>query len=205
MLLTCSCSSLYYGTMKKLGKEKRDILVQRLVSGQKAQQEAKKQFQTTLEAFQSITGFNGGDLEKVYKKLNGALEDADDRARQVSEKIDAIEKVGGDMFKEWSQEIDGMWNPTLKSQSLALLRDTRRKHEQHLRTMRQTEEKMTPVLRAFRDQVTFLKHNLNAKAIVSLKQTAAGLDREVTDLVRDLEKSVQEADTLISTLKKDED
>ena len=34
--------------------------------------------------------------------------------------------------------------------------------------MRLTEEKMGPVLRAFRDQVTFLKHNLNAKAMSSL-------------------------------------
>ena len=108
--LLCSCSGLYYGAMKKLGKEKRDILVNRLVSGQKAQQEAKEQFKTTLEVFQSVTGFNGGELEKTYKKLNGTLEDADDRARKVTEKIDAIEKVGNDLFKEWGAEIAAMSN-----------------------------------------------------------------------------------------------
>lgn len=201
----CSCSGFYYGAMKKLGKEKRDILVSRLVSGQKAQEQAKEQIQTTLEAFQNLTGFNGGDLEKIYKKLNGELEDADDRAKKMSEKIDAIEKVGGDLFKEWGTEIESMRNASLRGQSQVLLRDTRRRHLQHLRTMRLSEEKMAPVLRAFRDQVTFLKHNLNAKAISSLKQTAAGLDREVASLVKDLEASVKEADSYIATLAKDSD
>ncbi len=200
-----SCSGLYYGAMKKLGKEKRDILVNRLVSGQKAQQEAKEQFKTTLEVFQSVTGFNGGELEKTYKKLNGTLEDAGDRAKKVTEKIDAIEKVGNDLFKEWGGEIAAMGNASLRNQSQTLLRQTERRHMQHLRTMRISEEKMTPVLRVFRDQVVFLKHNLNAKAISSLKATAAGLDKEVAALVKDLEASVKEADTYIATLSKDSD
>lgn len=201
----CSCSGLYYGAMKKIGKEKRDILVQRLVSGQKAQQEAKEQFKTTLEAFQSVTGFNGGDLEKVYKKLNNELEDAEDRAKKVSDRIDSIQKVGDDLFKEWGKEIEGMWNANLRGQSQTMLRETRRRHERHLQTMRVTEEKMLPVVRAFRDQVTFLKHNLNAKAISSLKQTAAGMDKEVGELVKDIEASVKEADSFIATLSKESD
>jgi ElaB/YqjD/DUF883 family membrane-anchored ribosome-binding protein len=205
ILSLSSCSGIYYGAMKKLGKEKRDILVNRLVSGQKAQDQAKEQIKTTLEAFQELTGFNGGDLEKVYKKLDGELQDADGRAKNVSEKIDSIEKVGNDLFKEWGEEIAGMRNASLRNQSQTLLRQTQRRHQQHLRTMRITEEKMTPVLRAFRDQVTFLKHNLNAKAIASLKQTAAGLDKEVADLVKDLEASVNEADAYIATLSKESD
>jgi hypothetical protein len=205
VLLLGSCSSFYYGAMKKLGKEKRDILVSRLVSEQKAQKQAQEQIQTTLEAFQKLTGFDGGDLEKVYKKLNGELEDAEGRAKNVSEKIDGIEKVGNDLFREWAQEIGAMQNASLRNQSQVLLRQTQRRHQQHLRTMRITEEKMTPVLRAFRDQVTFLKHNLNAKAISSLKQTAAGLDREVADLVKDMEASVKEADAYIATLSKESD
>jgi len=205
VLALSSCSSIYYGAMKKLGKEKRDILVSRLVSGQKAQDQAKEQIKTTLEAFQALTGFNGGDLEKVYKKLDGELQDADGRAKNVSEKIDSIEKVGNDLFKEWGQEIAGMRNASLRNQSQTLLRQTQRRHLQHLHTMRVTEEKMTPVLRAFRDQVTFLKHNLNAKAISSLKQTATGLDKEVADLVKDLEASVKEADAYIAALSKESD
>ena len=98
-----------------------------------------------------------------------------------------------------------MSNASLRNQSQTLLRQTERRHMQHLRTMRISEEKMTPVLRAFRDQVVFLKHNLNAKAISSLKATAAGLDKEVAALVKDLETSVKEADTYIAALSKESD
>lgn len=98
-----------------------------------------------------------------------------------------------------------MWNTTLRGQSQSMLRETRRRHQRHLQTMRVTEEKMLPVVRAFRDQVTFLKHNLNAKAISSLKQTAAGMNKEVAELVKDIEASVKEADSFIATLSKETD
>ena len=50
--------------MKKLGKDQRDILVSRILDAKKAQQDASKQFQSALEAFQAVTNFDGGDLEK---------------------------------------------------------------------------------------------------------------------------------------------
>jgi len=47
------CSQLYYSSMKKIGKEKREILVSRILDGKEAQQDAAKEFKTALEAFQS--------------------------------------------------------------------------------------------------------------------------------------------------------
>jgi hypothetical protein len=43
---------LYYASMEKLGREKRDILAKRVANSRKDQEQAKEQFQTTLEAFQ---------------------------------------------------------------------------------------------------------------------------------------------------------
>jgi hypothetical protein len=63
------CTSTYYKTMKTFGKEKRDILVSRVKDSKKDQQQAKEQIKTTMESFQELTGFQGGSLEKNYKKL----------------------------------------------------------------------------------------------------------------------------------------
>ena len=52
--------------MRTLGKEKRDILVQRIKDARKDQDQTKKQLQTTMESFQALTGFQGGSLEKSY-------------------------------------------------------------------------------------------------------------------------------------------
>jgi len=199
-LLLTGCTSLYYNAMQKIGKEKRDILVQRVLAGKKDQEQAKEQIKTTLEAFQDLTGFEGGDLEKTYKKLNGEFEDSEKRANDVSDRIKSIDQVGSDLFKEWGQELATIKDSTLHARSQQLLRVTRNRHQQYVRRMQQTERKMLPILQGFRDQVLFLKHNLNAKAIGSLKTTAAKMDGDVTALVADIEASSKEADAFIQSL-----
>lgn len=198
--LGASCTRLYYASMEKLGKEKRDILVGRVKNVREDQEKAKEQFQTTLQAFQEVTGFQGGDLEKIYNKLNGELEDAESRANKVHDRVDSVEKVAKDLFREWEREIEQIQDAALRRQSRSLLVDTQQRYSALLKKMRAAEERMEPVLAAFRDQVLFLKHNLNARAIQSLKETSVQIDGEVGRLVKDLEASIQEADTFISSM-----
>src|SRR5580765_36777 len=87
IFLVTGCSSVYYKTMQKLGKEKRDILVQRVKDTKKDQEETKEQLKTTMEKFQELTGFQGGDLEKSYKKLNDEYERAAGQANKLHERI----------------------------------------------------------------------------------------------------------------------
>ncbi len=199
-LVLTGCSSLYYASMEKLGKEKRDILVQRVIDGKKDQEKAKEQLKTTLEAFQELTGFDGGNLEKTYKKLNGSLEDAQSRAKDLTNRVASIDQVAGDLFNDWDKEIGGMKNGELRNKSRRILRDTKQRHLQYMQKMRATEKKIAPVLQAFQDQVTFLKHNLNAKAIGSLKSTSTKLDSDVAALITDIESSIVEADSFIQSL-----
>lgn len=194
------CERFYYSSMKKLGKEKRDILAGRIMDGKKDQEKAKEQIKTTMEAFQELTGFSGGNLEQVYKKLNGEYERAEARAKDVSERIESIDKVANDLFAEWNTEIDSMSDRQLKAQSQQMLRDTQQRQRTLMSKMRQVESRMQPVLRKFHDKVTFLKHNLNARAIASLKDTTVQINSDVTALVNQIDLSVKEADEFIKSL-----
>ena len=49
--------------------------------------------------------------------------------------------------------------------------------------MRKSESRMQPVVAAFKDQVLYLTHHLNAQAISSLKTTAAAIETEVAALI----------------------
>ena len=200
LLSTTACSRLYYASMEKLGKEKRDILVKRIVNGKKDQEEARQQIKTTLESFKELTGFEGGDLERTYNKLDGEYKDAKGRADDVSNRIKSIDQVANDLFKEWATEIEEMRDTSLKTRSRAMLRDAQLRHKHYMTAMRATEDKMEPVIRAFHDQVLFLKHNLNARAIRSLKSTLTKLDRDVEVLVTDIERSMKESDTFVQSL-----
>lgn len=191
---------IYYAGMEKFGREKRDILAKRVSAGREDQQKAKEQFQTTLEAFQNLTGFDGGNLEKVYKKLDGELKRSKNRANQVRDRINGIERVARDLFREWDSEIGKISSDDLRRKSQSLRQDTEDRFGQLIDKMQQAETKMEPVLTAFEDQVLFLKHNLNAQAIQSLSDTALEIDDEVAALIADIEASIEEADAFVESL-----
>lgn len=200
LFLSLGCTRTYYKAMATLGKEKRDILVSRVKESKKDQQQAREQIKTTMESFQELTGFQGGQLEKNYKKLNSEYEKANDSAKKLHDRIDSIDKVSNDLFKEWQKEIDGMENRKLKQQSTDMLRRSRLQEAGYLKSMRLTEARMTPVIAAFHDQVIFLKHNLNARAIGSLKGTSAKISTDVDVLLTSLDGSIAQADALIQSL-----
>ncbi len=199
-LLLSGCHSTYYKAMSTLGKEKRDILVQRIKDAKKDQDQTKQKLQTTMESFQALTGFKGGSLEKSYKRLNSDYESAASQADKLHDKIQSIDQVSNDLFKEWQGEINAMDNGKLKSQDSVMLRNAKTRQATYMRAMHRTEDQIAPVLKAFHDQVLFLKHNLNARAIGSLKNTSAGLQSDVAGLVQSIDASSQEADKLISSL-----
>ena len=71
-----------------------------------------------------------------------------------------------------------------------------------LRSMKQAESSMTPVLRSFRDNVLFLKHNLNAQAIGSLRMEFKNLKGEIDRLIRKMNNAIENSNSFISNLEK---
>jgi len=195
-----ACSSVYYGALEQVGIQKRHILADRIEDGREAQQDAQEQFQDAFERFKTATSFEGGELEDTYRGLAAELEDSEARATDVRDRIASIEEVAGDLFEEWEGEIGQISRADLRKKSGAQLKETRARYAKLLAAMKKAERKMDPVLVAFRDQVLFLKHNLNASAIASLETQAAGIQSDVDALVRDLSSSIREADAFLATL-----
>ena len=194
------CSSVYYATLEKFGVEKRSILADRIEEARDDQEEAKERFRTTLETFQSLTRFDGGELEDAYSKFSSELARSEGIAKRISNRIESIDEVAADLFEEWSAENQEYANAELRAKSDVLLSDTREKYGSLIGTMRAAEARMEPVLVVFRDQVRFLKHNLNAQAISSLKGTTLEIESEVQDLIRDMQASIDEADAFIESM-----
>lgn len=205
LLLFCAllggCSSAYYGTMEKMGFAKRDILVSRVEKAQDAQEEAKVQFASALDAFLSVTKVDGGQLKAKYDELNAQLKDCESRASDVHNRIAAIDDVAQALFEEWGNELALYSNASLRQQSQQQLGATRQRYAQLMAAMRSAAARMDPILVSFRDQVLFLKHNLNAQALRSLDTTSRALQGDIANLIRDMEKSIREADAFIREMK----
>jgi hypothetical protein len=202
-LLLLGCETAYYGTMEKLGYHKRDLLVNRVESARDAQEDAKEQFESALEKFSSVLQFHGGDLEDKYDQLKAAYDRSLARAQTVRDRIGAVEDVADDLFVEWEAELSEYSSDSLRRSSTLKLQQTKRQYAQLIGAMKRAESKMDPVLVAFHDQVLFLKHNLNAKAIASLQTELVSVETEVNSLIKDMEASIKEANSFISVMAKE--
>lgn len=70
--------------------------------------------------------------------------------------------------------------------------------------MENAESKMSPVLTVFSDQVLFLKHNLNARAIASIRNEVIGLEEDVANLINEMNEAIAEAESFIDQLQAEE-
>jgi SMC interacting uncharacterized protein involved in chromosome segregation len=199
-IATSSCDSWYYGTMKKFGMEKRDILVKRVTEARKSQQEAKDEFKTAIERFKSVIAVEGGALEDKYETLNKELNRSEDRARQVRDRIDSVRSVSDDLFNEWDKETRLYSDRSMRLESERQLKETRQRCETLIRSMEKAQRRIEPVLKPLRDRVLFLKHNLNAKAIGALDAELVTVRTNVDALIADLEAAISEADQFVAAM-----
>ena len=197
------CSSAYYGTLEKVGIHKRDLMVDRVEDARDAQEDAKEQFQSALEQFTSVVTVKGGDLEKKYIQLNDAYEASEKKAEVVHNRIEKVEDVSGALFDEWEDELALYSSPRLREDSRKKLEQTRSDYKRLIKAMKRAEKKIQPVLVAFRDQVLYLKHNLNAQAISSLKNELVSIEDNVAGLVSEMEASIREAEHFLEALRQD--
>lgn len=191
----------YYRTMEAFGQEKRDILVDQVDDARASQEQAKEQFSSALEQFSALMDFDGGELETLYNRLQTEFERSETRAAQVSEEVDDVERVARALFREWEDELDAYTDQNLRQVSERQLEETQAQYQQLVGAMYRAEEKMAPVLDAFRDQVLFLKHNLNARAIASLEGAVASLESDVAVLIAEMEASIEEANRFIDQMR----
>ena len=195
-----ACASTGIAVREAFGQAKREQLVDRVQDARDDQEQAKEQFATTLEQFQALTGHDGGDLEKLYSRLQRELDRSKARADDVRKRIDDVERVAEAMFREWDAELDQYQSPDLRRASEDQLRRTQRRYDDLLAAMQRAESRMDPVLTAFNDQVLFLKHNLNARAIASLESTVGALEGEIGALIAEMEASIAEANAFIDDM-----
>ena len=190
----------YFDLWDAVGVEKREILVDRVEAAQETQQEAQKEFASALEEFSALINFNGGELEDVYNNLNDKYESSRDAAADVSMRIDKVQSVAESLFREWTDELALISNANLKRDSQRKLKETQRKYDSLLRSMRKAESSMDPVLTSLRDNVLYLKHNLNANAVGALQGEFTTIKRDVSALIKEMNSAITQSDEFIKSI-----
>jgi len=198
--LLAKCRRAYDKARASLGGQKRELVVYRVEHARDGLEDAKEQFQSTLEQFSAITHFQGGGLEEKYRRLNRELEQSQAIAKAVRDRIRLIEEVAQALFEEWESELEHYASRSLRSCSRQKLKSTRQHYQRLIKAMHRAEARIHPVLTAFKDQVLFLKHNLNARAIASLQHEMVAVGLDIAALITAMERSIFEANAFVHSL-----
>jgi predicted nucleic acid-binding Zn-ribbon protein len=187
--------------MEQIGIHKRDILIDRIEDAQEAQEDGQEQFKDALEQFKAVVNFDGGKLEDTYNRLNEEYEDSVSAAEKITDRINSVESVAEALFDEWESELLEYSNTNLRRDSERQLKATRLKYKRLITSMRDAEQTIDPVLSSLKDNVLYLKHNLNARAITSLKGELGNVNRDITRLIDAMQDAINESNAFIEQMR----
>lgn len=200
LILITGCRSTYYAAYEKVGVYKRDLLKKDVQKARDDQAGAQEQFKDAMTRLKEITKFDGGNLEKQYNALKQDYSGCASSVESVHKRVREVETVSADLFAEWEKEIKEISTASLRDASRRQLTSTRQKYEELHSALKSAEESMDPVLHQFNDYVLYLKHNLNAQAIASLKGETASIQNEISRLIEQMNQSIQRADEFVKSM-----
>lgn len=189
-----------YSAYETIGLEKRDLFKREVANVKEEQEDTGEAFKDALTQLKEIYEFDGGNLEKQHGKLKSSLDDANEEAAELRSRITKVDQVANDLFEEWNEEIQQIKTSDYRRRSKEQLSETKKRYRDLEAQLRKSERKMEPVLAKLNDQVLFLKHNLNAKAIGGLKAESGKIQADIKALIEEVNESTRQADELIKTL-----
>lgn len=182
------------GAYKTTGQYKRDLLLNRIKKVRQSHERAKNQFEVVLANYSRIIDANAGDIRAEYNKLNRECRRVQAVTKEIRRRVKDVEDIGKPLFREWEDELEEYENEMIRRSSEEQLEETRKEYLKLVHLIRASEVKIINVLDSLNDQVLFLSHNLNPKALSSFKDKGSPLKTEVAELVLHMEKVIDEAD-----------
>jgi exonuclease VII small subunit len=186
--------------MEKMGYHKRDILSSRVEDARDSQKKTKEVFKSALEQFTTLVAYSGGDLQETYDRLSKQYDRSVGQRDELEDRIESVEAVAEALFREWRSEIKEYSNQRLKTISEDKYHATKEQYETLIKKMKVAEQSLDPVLTVFKDNVLFLKHNLNARAIGALRGELASFESRVAVLIQSMDKAIKESNDFIDGL-----
>lgn len=201
LLAMTGCASVQYSALEKVGIHKRDILVDRVEDARDAQTETREQLVSAYEQLSELVGHDGGELEKKYERLSKEVGRSRDATEDLDEHLSDIDRVSEDLFDEWESELDLYSSAALRSDQEKKLNLARRQFSTMRDRMQIARDRVDPVMAVLSDNVLFLKHSLNARALAAVRGQASVLEGQVDALIRDMQLAIEEADAFINRMR----
>lgn len=174
-----------------------DLVARARGAGEEAR-EARADFAAAALLYQRLTAPQAVELERLSGEFADAVEACDDRAQDVTERIEAIRHEKEAVVKGWTEELGRFSSDAVRKKSEAQMRDTEARAQSLLTALERLQGRMQPVLLKLRDYALFFDHNLNARAIATLQDTYKDFDGEVKALESEFARVEAELGTFLA-------
>jgi chromosome segregation ATPase len=196
-----ACSTVKYEALEQVGVYKRDILVDRVEDARDSQSETREELLAAYEELNILIGEEGGELERQYKRLDRKVERSKDAIEELDDHLAAIDEVSADLFEEWEEELAQYNSAALRADQEQKLRESRRQFTSLRQRMQVARDRVDPVMAVLNDNVLYLKHSLNARALDALRGEATALEGKVDALIADMQVAIDEANAFINRMR----
>jgi hypothetical protein len=197
-----ACRDVMYSAYEKVGVYKRDLLKKRVVAARDEEKQAQEEFKDALTRLKELTGFEGGDLEKRYRAFQSNFDSVSSRVAAVHKRVNEVETVAEDLFREWDKENRQIETESLRRNSRDQLTETRRRYDEMIAALKDAEKSMDPVLHKLRDYVLVLKHSVNAQAVAALRGESVKIQNDISRLLEEMSESIAQADEFVKRMPK---
>ena len=196
-----ACSTVKYEALEQVGVYKRDILVDRVEDARDSQADTREEVLAAYEELNILIGEEGGELERQYKRLDRKVERSKDAIEDLDDHLAAIDEVSADLFEEWEEELAEYNSAALRADQEQKLRESRRQFTSLRQRMQVARDRVDPVMAVLNDNVLYLKHSLNARALDALRGEATALEGKVDALIADMQVAIDEANAFINQMR----
>lgn len=201
LALISGCTTIYYNFWETLGKEKRELLRDNIAAASDDQKEVADEFQDALQRLKATYGIRGPkELETAYEAAKDEYERASAKADALHARVERIDEIAGDLFDEWEGEMQSISDPKLKQRSRQSLHKTKKRFRDLSNALKEVDKSVEPVLVRLKDNVLYLKHNLNAQAIGSLDTEIRDIEKGIENLVSKINSATKASQQFINTL-----
>jgi hypothetical protein len=188
------------GALAQQGFRQTDRLMARAESSARAIEETKAELQRTLEAYNSLFDGTAKNPRRAYTSALRGVDRALKRVAHVQKRLGEMQIEADKYFTDWTASLDSMLNQDLRRRSETRRDETKVGYDNSHQAAQKAAAEYETFISNFRDQLTFLGHDLNPSSISSLKEDAVKLNGEAAELFNEADGSTNVIRALIDQI-----
>jgi hypothetical protein len=153
---------------EKFGKAGGEVLV--------AIADARRELDGTMSAYNTLVKTPSKDIKGDYRKLQKALENANEKSAKVKPLIDAMNIESEAYYKIWASQVANISDDDLRARGEQRIAASRTEYGSILSGLNSIGEALAPFVKDLTDQINFLGSDLRPEALASLKDNATRLN-----------------------------